>query len=182
MLLALGAMPSASADAAKVTLGWDANTEPDLEGYVVYRNADDPGPPYDHVDELPEDELANPLQPEATLTGLGEGKEYHIALTAYNTEGVESSFSNDLCIEVVDGAAQLCSQSTTPGTSTSLGRGGGSGGGCFIETAGAQAFTFSQWVARPVARSQVLAMLFLLLVLIAATRLGLNKTDYKKER
>ena len=175
LFAALCALPAANAK--NVTIGWDANKEPDLEGYVVYRNADSPGPPYDYSDTLPEDELVNPLHPRATLTGLKEGRQYHVALTAYNSEGVESSFSNDVCVKVVNGVAQLCRQSVAPSTSrssSSSGSSGGSGGGwaCFISTASTKASVFSEWIARPVIRSQVLAMLFLLLVWIVAGKLG----------
>ena len=114
--------------AASVTLGWDSNPEPDLEGYVVYRNVGSPGPPYDYSDTLPEDDLADPLHPKATLTGLQEGNEYYIALTAYNTDGVESSFSNDVCVEVINGAVEACSASAAPAAST-VSSSGGSGSG-----------------------------------------------------
>jgi uncharacterized membrane protein YgcG len=142
MFLVLGALPLAVANAKTVTLGWDSNDEPDLEGYVIYRNTNSPGPPYSYSDTVPEDELVDPLYPKAKLTGLQEGKEYYIALTAYNTDGVESSFSNDVCVEVVNGIAELCGESVSPSvpTSSSSGdsSGGGSGGGgsvCFISTA-----------------------------------------------
>ena len=128
-------LPAASAKS--VTLGWDSNDEPDLEGYVIYRNTNAPGPPYSYSDTLPEDEFDDPLHPKAKLTGLQEDKEYYIALTAYNTEGVESGFSNDVCVEVVNGIAEPCSASVSPppATSSSSGGGGGSGGSCFISTA-----------------------------------------------
>ena len=67
-------MPLPVADAAQATLGWDANPEPDLEGYVVYRNVGSPGPPYGSTSDLPEDDLTHPLQPRVTLTGLNEGQ------------------------------------------------------------------------------------------------------------
>ena len=136
-LLALCAMPLSVANAKTVTLGWSPNDEPDLEGYVVYRNTNSPGPPYSDSDAIPESELADPLHPKATLTGLQEGKEYYVALTAYNTEGVESGFSNDLCVEVVNGIAELCAASspTTPSTSSVSSGGGGGGSVCFISTA-----------------------------------------------
>jgi hypothetical protein len=128
-------LPSASA--ANVTLAWDSNQEPDLDGYVVYRNVGSPGPPYGYSNDLPEDELANPLHPEVTLTGLVEDKPYYIALTAYNTEGVESSFSNDVCVKIIDGVAEACAASSSITAPTSSGGGGGSGsdGSCFISTA-----------------------------------------------
>jgi hypothetical protein len=140
LIAALCAMPLSVANAKTATLAWDSNDEPDLEGYVIYRNTNSPGPPYKYSDTVAEDDLANPLYPQAKLTGLQEGKEYYIALTAYNTEGVESSFSNDICVQVVDNAVELCEASTSSPPATSLsggGSGGGGGGsaGCFISAA-----------------------------------------------
>jgi hypothetical protein len=136
MLIALCAMPLSTANAKTVTLGWDSNDEPDLEGYVIYRNTNTPGPPYSYSDTLPEDDLPNPLYPQAKLTGLQEGKEYYIALTAYNTEGVESSYSNDICVQVADNAIELCEASTSsPAATSSIGGGGGGSAGCFISAA-----------------------------------------------
>jgi hypothetical protein len=122
--------------AKKVTLGWDPNPEPDLEGYVVYRNVGSPGPPYKHSDTLPEDDLVDPLNPMVTLTGLNEKKEYYIAVTAYDTEGNESYFSDDVCVEIVNSVIENCSASLSPGSSsdsssTSRSK-SGSGGSCFV--------------------------------------------------
>jgi hypothetical protein len=177
MVLLLCNIAAPTALAKTVTLTWDANEEPDLEGYVLYRNTGSPGPPYNYSDEVPEEELADPLHPQAQLTGLQEGKQYYVALTAYNTEGVESSFSKDICIEVVDSAVEFCEQGSSPSVSTgsSSGGSGGGGGGCFISNASPEAFLFSQWVTSPVTRSQVPAMMFLMLVLIVAVRLGFRK-------
>lgn len=171
------------ADAAKVTLGWDSNPEPDLEGYVIYRNAGNPGPPYDYATTLPEDDLTDPLHPEVTLTGLKKGEEYYIALTAYNTEGVESGFSNDVCVEVVNNTAEPCIASTSPVAPTGSSGGGISGGGnsgaCFITISRHKSSTLSKFVAKPVIRNKGLTPLFLLLVLIAAVRFAINRTKGK---
>ena len=123
--------------AQKVTLGWDANPEPDVEGYVVYRNIGSPGPPYKYADELPEDELLNPLNPQITITGLNEKSQYYIAVTAYDMQGNESGYSDQLCIEIVDSQIESCGvvPSAPGGSSESSGGGGGSGGGCFIGSA-----------------------------------------------
>lgn len=130
-------LPAASA--ATVTLGWSPNDEPDLEGYVVYRNPEKSGPPYKYSDELQEDELDDPLHPRLKLTGLKNDAKYYVALTAYNNEGVESSFSNEVCIEVIENAIQVCSEAVNPSNNSSSdsggSKGGGSGGGCFISTA-----------------------------------------------
>jgi hypothetical protein len=123
--------------AKNITLGWDANPEPDLEGYVIYRNIETPGPPYKYADELPEDELKNPLNPKVTITGLNEHTQYYIAVTAYDTQGNESYFSDQLCVEIVDSLIESCGiiLSTPSSSSESSGSGGGSRGACFIKSA-----------------------------------------------
>jgi hypothetical protein len=144
------ALAVSAVNAESVTLVWDANEEPDLEGYVVYRNTESAGPPYAYSHEIPEQELVDPLHPQLQLTGLQEGKQYYIALTAYNTEGSESNFSKDICVEVVDSAVELCSQSAASGASTGSDSGGGGGGGfgsCFISTASTEASLLSRWIA-----------------------------------
>ena len=109
--------------AVNVTFGWDPNDEPDLEGYKVYRNIESPGPPYKYHTKLPEKNLADPLNPMATLTGLKEDTKYYVALTAYNTEGNESRYSDDVCVQIIDSAIELC------GSSSSVKSSSGSGGG-----------------------------------------------------
>jgi hypothetical protein len=160
------------ADAATVTLGWDSNPEPDLEGYVIYRNTASPGPPYDHATTLPEYDLTDPLHPEVTLTGLKKDQEYYIALTAYNTEGVESSFSNDVCVEVVNNIAEPCTASISPVPSKSSSGGGGGGGGggnsCFITTTSHKSSMFAEFIAKPAIFSPVLMRVLLCLILIGA--------------
>ena len=126
--------------AKNITLGWDANPEPDLEGYVIYRNIESPGPPYKYADELPEDELKNPLNPQVTITGLNEDTRYYISVTAYDTQGNESYFSDQLCVEIVDSLIESCGAilsipSSSSESSGSGGGGGGSGAVCFIGSA-----------------------------------------------
>jgi len=87
-ILSLGM--SATSSATSVQLQWDANTETDLAGYKVYHN----------IESSP---LAGtvPLEvstPTATISGLDPDKAYSFAVTAYNTAGVESSFSNIVSI------------------------------------------------------------------------------------
>ena len=181
-VLTLFVAPLPAANAEDVTIGWDPNSEPDLEGYVVYRNIGSPGPPYDHADTLPEDDLADPLHPQATLSGLEEGQEYYVALTAYNTEGIESNFSDDVCVKVVNGLVEQCNEEFAASTSSGGSGGGGSGGSCFIKTAGSESSLIARWVARPVIRSQVLAMLFLLVVLMVVIKTGPDKSGQKAIR
>jgi hypothetical protein len=169
IFFAVCAMPLSIAHAKALTIGWNSNDEPDLEGYVIYRNTNYPGPPYKHSDTLPEDKLEDPLHPRAKLTGLQEGKEYYIALTAYNTNGDESGFSNDICVEVVDNAIELCGASTSATVPTSSSGGDDGGGGssfaCFISAAS----------HNPSDKN------LLLYILITITALGLGIYGYKNK-
>jgi hypothetical protein len=121
-----------------VTLGWDANPEPDLEGYIIYRNVDSPGPPYKFSSTVPEDDLSDPLVPEIKLTGLKEDTEYFIAVTAYDKEGNESYFSDEICVEIVDSVIENCTvnQSSLTVSSNNAGSNssGGNSGTCFISS------------------------------------------------
>jgi hypothetical protein len=123
--------------AKTITLGWDANPDPDLEGYVLYRNIESPGPPFEHVDELAEDELENPLNPQVTITGLNEHTRYYVAVTAYDTQGNESYYSDQLCVEIVDSLIESCGVilNTRSSSSESSSSGGGGGAACFIKSA-----------------------------------------------
>ena len=72
---------------ATVDLAWDANTEPDLDGYKIYYGTA-PGnyaPPID---------VGNTTQ--HTLTGLTDGVTYYLAATAYDLDGNESAYSAEL--------------------------------------------------------------------------------------
>jgi len=120
--------------AKKVTLGWDANPEPDLEGYIIYRNVGSPGPPYKFSSTLPEDDLSNPLIPVVTMTGLKENSEYFIAVTAYDSEGNESYFSDEVCVEIVGSFIKNCSASLSFNANTGNSGAGGNSGACFIKS------------------------------------------------
>jgi hypothetical protein len=74
----------APALAADVTLAWDANTESDLAGYKLYYGTS-PG-----VYGTP---ITLGKVTTYALTNLPDGT-YYIAVTAYNTGGLESGYSN----------------------------------------------------------------------------------------
>jgi hypothetical protein len=73
--------------AAQVTLAWDANTDPDLAGYMIYYGFATRA--YDYVVDVGD-------QTTFTLSGLEDGQTYYFALTAYDTEDLESDFSNEV--------------------------------------------------------------------------------------
>jgi hypothetical protein len=71
----------------EVTFTWDANTEPDLAGYIVYYGTSS-GNYTRSVD------VGN--NTEYTQTELQDGVTYYFASTAYDTAGNESGFSNQI--------------------------------------------------------------------------------------
>lgn len=95
-----------SALAMDVTLAWDANEEADLAGYKLYYDTDS-GHPYEGTGAengtapspidvpLAEDEDPDPLVVQYTVRNLPEGVHY-FAVTAYNTQGHESAYSNEV--------------------------------------------------------------------------------------
>ena len=71
----------------EVTLQWDPNTEADLAGYRLYYGFSSRS--YDNVVDLGD-------QTTYTLSGLEQGQTYYFALTAFDTEGLESGYSNEV--------------------------------------------------------------------------------------
>lgn len=93
------AAPALSAD---VTLAWDPNSDVDLEGYGVYFRQGSASPPYELFGYVSLQELEDPANPAFTVTGLEMGATYYFAVTAYDTEGNESSYSTPVCAEIGD--------------------------------------------------------------------------------
>ena len=71
------------------TLSWDGNSEPDLQGYKIYL-ATSSGRYGAPIATLPMDITSY------TVTGLETGTTYFFVVTAYNSAGAESSFSNEV--------------------------------------------------------------------------------------
>lgn len=83
-LILLALLLPAIASAASVSIKWDPNSEPDLSGYVVHRS----------VDESPFVPVAQTTAIGHTFHNVSSGKKYRVAVTARNTSGIESGFSN----------------------------------------------------------------------------------------
>jgi hypothetical protein len=69
-----------------VTLQWDANTETDLAGYKIY---------YGTASGVYGTPVVSGTSTTYTVTGLAAGT-YYFAVTAYNTSGLESGYSNEV--------------------------------------------------------------------------------------
>jgi hypothetical protein len=120
---------SASAQAADVNLAWNPNTEKDLKGYGVYFSQGTNGPPYQLAGYVDVADLPDPQEPVFTISGLTAGTDYSIAVTAYDTSGNESYYSQPVCAEA--GVSQVECAASGYGEDGG-GSGGGGGGGCFI--------------------------------------------------
>jgi len=112
------------------SFAWDANTEPDLAGYYIYYKNGDSGAPYNGIGafegnspvQIPLASLSDPPNPEYTLHGLSDAQTFYFVATAYDTNSIESVYSNELCF------GDTCVVSNQ-------GTGESGGGGCFIATA-----------------------------------------------
>jgi hypothetical protein len=99
LVLALGG----TVHAGDVTLAWDANTESDVAGYLLWYGTQ-PGSYMTSVD------VGN--RTEWTLTGLPDGQRYYFAVQAYNAVRNMSPVSTELSVDV----APDTTQSQQPGS------------------------------------------------------------------
>jgi hypothetical protein len=153
LMLLFYAIPAFPAD---VTLAWDSNSETDLEGYGVYFMKGAPGPPYDLFGNVTTAELSDPTNPTLMITGLEKGARYYFALTAYDTAGNESNFSDAVCADVGDVIAPCSTENPGGGGGSS---GGGGGGGCFIDTSSAGVARFNPETAALIALGCIVAFI-----------------------
>jgi hypothetical protein len=167
----VSARSSTASGPAEFILGWDANEEADLDGYEVYYRKGVPGASYIFLAEVFVEELEDPDNPRVTITDLYNGlltdlitpvvrmaelannSTYHFTLTAFDTQGKTSDFSEELSVEVIgtsvvecgsaisgsDGSAENGDDSDGSAEngadsygSAENGADSGSGGGCFI--------------------------------------------------
>lgn len=93
------------ASAMDVTLAWDANTETNLDGYKIYYSLNQGGPYKGSGSAegaspilVSLNSLSNPSSPEFTIHGISEER-YYFVVTAFNSEGLESGYSNEVYTE-----------------------------------------------------------------------------------
>src|SRR5713226_4912787 len=91
LLVTLTAFSSPALAAPIVSLAWDANTASDLAGYKLhYGNASS-----NYTQTIDVGNVTN-----APVSGLQAGLTYFFAVTAYDTRGLESVFSNEVSYQV----------------------------------------------------------------------------------
>ncbi|MDT8419622.1 MAG: putative Ig domain-containing protein [Desulfuromonadales bacterium] len=95
LAFSLGLMWASAASAKTVDLSWDPSPDSDIAGYRVYYKADSSALPLDGSGAAqggsPID-VGNALT--ASLSGLSDSQVHYFAVTAYNSAGDESSYSN----------------------------------------------------------------------------------------
>ena len=83
--------------AQDVTLSWDANSEANLAGYKLYYDIDANGPPYEGIGAV---EGNSPIDVNNvttfTIHGLADDVSPRFAVIAYNDQGLESGYSNEV--------------------------------------------------------------------------------------
>ena len=131
LLLFLSATP---ANAYDVVIAWDPNGEQDLAGYVLYVDDGTSEILYEYVDTYPLEDI-DLQNPTVKITDLRDDLAYYFVVTAYDADGTESDYSDEIC--VINGEA--CPESwlayrSNLSSADSASGGGGGGGGCFIST------------------------------------------------
>ncbi len=86
--------PAKGAEAAGVTLTWDSNYEADLAGYKVYYGTS--SGEYGTPKIMPLASLQDVTNPGCAVTDLDGAKTWYFVVTAYDTEGLESDYSNEV--------------------------------------------------------------------------------------
>ncbi len=109
-----------NAFSSQVTLAWDQNTEPDLDGYkLYYGNASGD---YSQVIDVGDTTMY-------TVTNLTAGNTYYFAVTAHDASGYESDYSNEVSTTVVQ-RYRLTARKRGTGAGTITGTGINCGNEC----------------------------------------------------
>jgi len=127
---------------AEVTLAWNSNSDPNLDGYKIFYRQEGDTYNYDHPAWA-----GNHTETTCTIYGLDDNTTYYFVARAVDVEGNESADSDEVCYEPTE--SDLPHSGTSEGTgsagdssgtsegtgSSGDGGGGSSGSGCFIATA-----------------------------------------------
>ena len=107
ILSALIFFPQPAIYAADVTLAWGTNTEPDIDGYYIYYKTGSTGAPYNGTGaeegsspiKITLAEFTDSANPEYTIQRLSDSETSFFVVTAYDTEGNESGYSNEVSFQ-----------------------------------------------------------------------------------
>jgi hypothetical protein len=111
--------------AVDITLAWDANTEPTLDGYRVFYRQEGDSYKYNHPDWA-----GGCTETTCTIHGLDDNTRYYFVARAVDDEGNESADSNEVCYQ----PNVVHTQGTTTDSDTAIydDDRGDFGGGCFV--------------------------------------------------
>ena len=123
-----------NACAVDITLAWDANSEPDLDGYRIFYRQQGESYSYNHPDWV-----GGCTETTCTIYGLDDNTTYYFVARAVDEEGNESTNSNEVCYQPNIAHTQVTPDNSNAGIHSNTviydDDGGGFGGGCFIGTA-----------------------------------------------
>jgi len=107
-----------ASQARDVTAQWSADTDPTVTGYKIYYNADSANTPFSGTGSTAG---ASPIDVKnltsAVVTGLDPSHAYYFAVTAYNSAGTESLYSNIVSVaEAVPPTVSI----TSPASNTTI--------------------------------------------------------------
>jgi hypothetical protein len=117
LLIFILSLLAPAAHAAEMTVAWDQNPESDVAGYKIYYGTS----PGSYTASVNAGNITSTV-----ISGLEAGITYYFAAVAYDSQGTESGFSNEITYAVPAAA----STGSSSGSSS-----GGGGGACFIATA-----------------------------------------------
>lgn len=170
---------SDTACAAELTLAWDANLESNLAGYRLYYENEKDDDFYGGTDANEGDSpitihlirLTDPDSPSYTVSGLEEGTYYYFALTAFDKDGMESDFSDEV------GAMAQKGESDSESSGSGSGIGNGSGSGCFIGSALGHRFQLGGIIAAVVVLLGVSILRFFISIYLRQKKLLILETN-----
>lgn len=90
LIISLFVLPQITC-AVDVTLVWDANSEPDIDGYKIFYRQEGDSYSYNHPDWV-----GSYTETSCTIYGLDDNTTYHFVARAVDVEGNESGDSNEV--------------------------------------------------------------------------------------
>ncbi len=123
--------------ARNATFAWLHSLGPNIAGYKIYYKYGSSGGPYNGSGATEGDSpVYVGYTTSYTLHGLADGATYYFVITAFDFNGAESDYSNEVRLAAVPGAAPVAQMAPAGENTSAEGAvGNGGDGGCFIATA-----------------------------------------------